>query len=147
MTVSRATASHFVPGSSRGPRNVRTLALQMAMEKERQLEVAERIRALRGPKPQPVVADEVGVGLRAYQHWEAGGGISWENLQRLAQVFGVSEDFLLYGSGEAKGPETQLDRMERQLGRIVDLLAEQEIAKAPPPRRKRGSGPAKAVGE
>ena len=87
----------------------------MARELQQQAEVGQRIRDLRGPRPQPAVADAAGVTLRAYQRWEAGGGIAWENLQKLAKVFGVSENYLLYGLEEPAGPQTQLDRIEGML--------------------------------
>ncbi|HWX46001.1 MAG TPA: helix-turn-helix transcriptional regulator [Solirubrobacteraceae bacterium] len=97
----------------------------MAMELERQREVGARIKQLRGPRPQPVVADKVGVTLRAYHAWEAGeSGIAWRNLQKLAAVFGVSENYLLYGSEEPRGAETQLDRIEEKLDDILSRLPE-----------------------
>jgi transcriptional regulator with XRE-family HTH domain len=99
----------------------------MAMEEERQREVGARIKELRGPRPQPLVADKVGVTLRAYQAWEAGGGIAWENLQRLAEFFAVSENFLLYGAETPEGPQTQLDRIERQLAEVLRRLPEESV--------------------
>lgn len=129
MTTSSIALQDFIPGSSRKPRNARTLLLQMAMEEERAREVGARLKALRGPKPQPVVAQEVGVTLRAYQRWEAGGGLAWENLQAVARVFGVSENYILYGEETVKGPESRLDRLEEKvdalynrLGRLLDEM-------------------------
>lgn len=95
----------------------------MAMEEERRHEMAARIRQLRGPKPQPVVAAAVGVGLRTFQTWEeAAAAPSWENLQALAHEFRVSENYLLYGDDEPAGPETQLDRIEMLVREVLDLL-------------------------
>lgn len=96
------------------------------MELERQQEVGARIKELRGPKPQPLIADEVGVTLRAYQEWEAGGGIAWANLQKLAVVFNVSENYLLYGATETTGPQTQLDRVEAKLDDLLRRLPDPE---------------------
>lgn len=146
-TTVKATREDFVPGTSRGPRNAATFALQMARERQRQLEMANRIKELRGAKPQPVVADEVGVRLRTYQHWEAGDGIAWENLQRLAKLFGVSENYLLYGLDEPIGPESQLDRIEKQGAASAAALADlsqrlQAIEQQLRAERKRRNPPA-----
>ena len=94
----------------------------MAMEAERQAQIAARIRELRGPRPQRVIADLVGVTLRAYQAWEAGGGINWDNVRALADAFGVSEERLLYGRDEPD--PSQLDRIESL---VTQLLAQQEL--------------------
>jgi transcriptional regulator with XRE-family HTH domain len=91
-----------------------------AMEADRQAEMAERIRSLRGPVPQPVIADRIGIGLRAYQEWEGGRAApSWENLKRLAEVHGISEDLILYGPD---GARPQL--VEAEPERAGDLHAE-----------------------
>lgn len=95
----------------------------MAMDLERQKEVGARIKELRGPKPQPVVAEEVGVTLRAYQAWEAGdSGIAWENLQKLATTFNVTENYLLYGMTKPDEQEDKLDRIESELRDLRGLL-------------------------
>lgn len=131
MTKSSIAHRKYVPGSSRLPRSARTLALHMAMELERQQEVGARIKELRGPKPQPLIADEVGVTLRAYQEWEAGGGIAWANLQKLAAVFNVSENYLLYGAAETRGPQTQLDRIESKLNELLGRLPMAQATEVP----------------
>lgn len=122
MTKRKDALQKFVPGSSRGPRNARTLLLQMAMEAERQKEIGARIKELRGRIPQPVIAEKVGVTLRAYQAWEAGGGIAWDNYGKLADAFGVDEDYLLYGEREEPGDVSQLDRIEAKLDTIMRAL-------------------------
>lgn len=95
----------------------------MAMEIERRREMADRLRELRGPKPQPAIANAIGVGLRTYQTWEeAAVSPSWENLQALAGHFNVSEDYLLYGEAETQGPKSQLDRVEGKLDEVLSLL-------------------------
>lgn len=110
----------YVPGTSRSPRSARTLALQMAQaEAERQREIGARIKDLRGRIPQPVIADRVGVTLRAYQAWEAGGGIAWDNLVKLAEVFGVSEDFIEYGLGGDYKPGTNAARLEQKVDALL----------------------------
>jgi transcriptional regulator with XRE-family HTH domain len=84
-------------------------------------ELAARIRGLRGHKPQPVMAQECGVTLRAYQRWEAGGGISWENLQRIAEVGKTTTSYLIDGEAEPRGPQTQLDRIEAKLDQLLEV--------------------------
>jgi transcriptional regulator with XRE-family HTH domain len=102
---------NYVPGTSRRPQRAATLLAQVA-----DLERGERIKALREQVlhlTQPVVAERVGVTLRAYQEWEAGGGIAWENAKRLAKVLGATPDFIMSGDREALDlGETQLDRIE-----------------------------------
>lgn len=112
---------NYAPGTSRGPRSVHTLALQMALARERQEEIGARIKELRDDRRlrQQAVADRVGVTLRAYQAWEGGdSGIAWENLEALAKVFNVSEDYILSGPAESVPESDRLDRIERKL----DLL-------------------------
>lgn len=117
--------SKYVPGTSRPARSSRTLALRMALELQHQQEVAERIKELRGKVPQPVIADRVGVTLRAYQEWEAGGGIKWENYGKLALALGSTVEYLMHGEDAARAASEaprpgQLDRIEAKLD---DLLA------------------------
>lgn len=57
--------------------------------------------------------------LRAYQAWEAAGGIAWENYARLAKAFNVSEEYLLYGVDEPRPSGTQMDRIERKLDELL----------------------------
>lgn len=115
------------------------------MAQAQQEEIAARIRELRGPRPQPYIADKVGVTLRALQRWESGhGGIAWQNIERLAEVFGVSTNYLLYGEAEPHGPQTQLDRIEALLRRLVEAQVEGELREASQQaeKRKRGNGAA-----
>jgi transcriptional regulator with XRE-family HTH domain len=113
----------FVPGTSRGARSLPTLALRMATVAERQREVGARLRELRGARPQPLLADAIGVTLRAYQAWEAGeSGIAWRNLHALAEYHDVSENFLLYGDEKPEGAGSQLDRIEAKLDKILGRL-------------------------
>lgn len=68
----------------------------------RNQEIGARLRELRGEKPQTTVAEELGVGERTYQTWEAGDAKpSYRNLQRLATYFDVGEDFILSGASRA----------------------------------------------
>ena len=89
------------------------------MSAKQQQAVAKRIKELRGLRPQPQMANEVGVSLRAYQEWEAGGGIKWGNLEQLAEVHGVTPNYILYGEEKPRGPKTQLDRIEAKLDELL----------------------------
>jgi transcriptional regulator with XRE-family HTH domain len=91
-------ASAFVNDSWQTPRNRRTLQAYMALQNR---EIGARLRELRGQKPQTAVADELGVSERTYQNWEAGDAKpSYRNLQRVAEYFGVREDYILAGEPE-----------------------------------------------
>jgi transcriptional regulator with XRE-family HTH domain len=99
----------------------------MATELVRRRDVASRIRALRGTRPQPQVAAEVGVSVRAYQQWEAGGGIAWPNLQRLADIYGVTTNWLENGDTRPEAARSQLDRIERKLDELLGRFGAVEV--------------------
>lgn len=136
------TKKNFAPGTSRHTRSVHSLALRIAEELDlqmtedeqtRRLAFAQRLRELRGVRSQQWVADRVGVTARAYQAWEAGGGIAGDNIEALAQVFKVDEDYLVYGNDRRPSPDQVtemldlLRRLEGRLTRIEDLLTEGEL--------------------
>lgn len=161
------TKPDFAPGSWHRPKRVHSLALRIAEELDLQLSenetarreaIGERLRELRGPRTQRWVADRVGVSERAYQNWEAGdSGITWENIEALAKLYSVPEDFVVYGSDRRSSPD-QLDRIEgllvdvsERLAQLEDLVsareieeAAQEIENGAPPEQqrpgKRGAG-------
>jgi hypothetical protein len=81
--------------------------------------VATRLRTLRGRRPQTVIAAGVGVSLRAYQQWEAGGGIAWHNLDALAKLHSVSTEWLLSG---AEPPERAGDEPGSAQASLASLL-------------------------
>lgn len=110
---------HFANVSSRRATWPRSVAIEMALE---QRAIGRRIAELREDRrlTQPVVADRVGVSLRAYQKWEAGTSApAWRNLEQLAEVFGVSADYLLGAAQEKRqDAQDQLDRIESELAAI-----------------------------
>lgn len=113
------TKPHFANVSSRRGTWPRSVAFEMALE---QRAIGRRIAELREDRrlTQPVVADRVGVSLRAYQKWEAGTSApAWRNLEHLAEVFSVTADYLL-GAAQDKRQDAveQLDRIESELGAI-----------------------------
>lgn len=110
--------------SSLFPRNARTLAIHMAMEAAQRADIGQRIKELRGPLPQPELARRLGVSLRAVQKWEAGDTApQWENLVALSELFGVTQDYLLYGDrSEQREAVDQLDRIEAKLDLLLQAL-------------------------
>lgn len=97
-------------------------------------ERGDRIKWLREEKlhlTQEAMSDRVGITLRGYQEWEAGGGIKWDNAKKLAKVGGVSPDWIMSGNKGAtpdlsKGP-SQLDRIEQSLVALrADLATTQD---------------------
>lgn len=95
-------------------RNATTLLVSMP-----DLDRGNRIKALREERhlTQPALAERIGVTLRAYQEWEAGGGIRWMNAKRLASALCSTPDYVM--SGPTPEPEpaelSQLDRIEDEL--------------------------------
>lgn len=105
-------------------------------------ERGDRIKWLREEKlhlTQEGMADKVGVTLRGYQEWEAGGGIKWDNAKKLAKAAGVTPDWIMSGD-RAETPDlsngpSQLDVIEANQERILAELAAIRLALAAPSRR------------
>lgn len=116
--------------SSLFPRTARTLALQMAMEAAHRADIGQRIKELRGHLPQPVLAEKLGVSLRAVQKWEAGESApQWDNIVRLSKLFDVTQNYLLYGKRDAASDElSQLDRIEAKLDDLLSRLPVEGLA-------------------
>lgn len=96
------------------------------------LERGRRIKELREARhmTQPAVADLVGVTPRAYQKWEAGGGLHWNNTQALAEAFGVDTADILGRTREppdrmgALSNDDHLVRIDARLGAIEEALGD-----------------------
>lgn len=115
----------------------------MAMEAAQRAEIGQRIKELRGPLPQPELARKLNVSLRAVQKWEAGESApQWENLVRLSEVFGVTQDYLLYGERDTVENESQLDRIESLLEGLVSRVAALELGAALAPEAAQRIEPA-----
>jgi transcriptional regulator with XRE-family HTH domain len=107
----------------------------------------ERIKWLREKKlhlTQEAMADKVGVTLRGYQEWEAGGGIKWKNATKLAELGDVTPDWLMSGEREVPdlsvlmdgdGHQSQLDRIEETQARILAEVRAIRLALVQPSRR------------
>jgi transcriptional regulator with XRE-family HTH domain len=101
----------------------RNVALEMALQ---QRAMGRRIAQLRerGHLTQEAAAERAGVTLRAYQKWEAGGGIQYANLQKLATALKASVEEI---TGEAETPSPfrvgeQIDDMAAEFRRYVKEL-------------------------
>jgi hypothetical protein len=100
--VGESTPHDRAIGSTPTPRNVR---LRVAQDTNR----AERIRQLKTAHPEltwSYIADQIGVRERSAIAWQKTGGISAKNAEKLAELFGVSYDFLWFG--KEKGPTPDL---------------------------------------
>jgi transcriptional regulator with XRE-family HTH domain len=112
----------------------RSLAVEMALQ---QRATGRRIAQLRerAHLTQEAAADRAGVTLRAFQKWEAGGGIQYSNLQRLAEALRTTVEEI---TGEAETPSpfkvsdqlddvtsafhARVDDVEGRLGKIEQAL-------------------------
>lgn len=128
-----ARAPH--PTAIPGPPEPRTLGPQMgvqrkplsAAEQDQWKEVAARLTALRGARSKASVARAVGVTPKAYAAWEqAVARISDAKLLALAEFYGVSEGYILYGQDKPVRL-SQLDRIERRLDDILSRLPDAEL--------------------
>lgn len=97
-------------------------------------ERGDRIKWLREEKlhlTQEGMADKVGVTLRGYQEWEAGGGIKWDNAKKLAKAAGVTPDWIMSGDREEtpdlSSGQSPMDRVEIALKELrAELAATQD---------------------
>src|SRR3954464_5445355 len=119
----------------RTPRNVR---LRVAQDTNR----AERIRQLKTAHPEltwSYIADQIGVRERSAIAWQKTGGISAKNAEKLAELFGVSYDFLWFGKEKGPTPdvlagvagiedvEARRDALTSKVDQIAGQLAAMEI--------------------
>jgi transcriptional regulator with XRE-family HTH domain len=126
-----AAQATFAKDSWQTPRNARTLRAFMALRNQ---EIGARLRELRHGRPQTAVAEALEVSERAYQNWEAGDAKpSYRNLQRLAEYYGVGEDYILSGGqlpAETPAPfdgsiREQLAEMGKAIEKQADALVTQ----------------------
>lgn len=105
------------------------------MEEAQRLEIAERIRELRerSPYTQPLVAEKLGIGLRAYQKMEAQGTTKWERCEELADIYDVDARWIWDGTESGETPDllgalndgaaAKLDRIEKKLDEVLRRLS------------------------
>lgn len=102
---------------------IRSLAIEMALQ---QRSTGRRIAQLRerAHLTQEAAADKAGVTLRAYQKWEAGGGIQYANLQKLADALGTTVEQIT-GDAETPNPfqlSDQINGVNEEFRRDVDEI-------------------------
>jgi len=95
---------------------------------ERQRAIGKRIAEMRerAGLTQDAAADKIGVTLRAYQKWEAGGGITRPNLQRLAELYATTPDKILGPAPPSlfavEDGVDKLERIEEKLDRLCEAV-------------------------
>lgn len=127
------------------------------------LERGLRIKELRASRhlTQEAMADLLGVTLRGYQEWEAGGGIKWDNVKNLAGQLGVEPDYLMNGpkpetpdllDGGAGGLGRQIAELDERVSQLADTINQlvnqleatqvaQAVSRADAVTARRSSGP------
>lgn len=105
----------------------------MALDVAQRIARGERIKQLREESPytQPVLAEKVGVTLRAYQRWEEGGGIEWDHLEKLAEIYGVDVQWIHRGEERGPAPDpfaTDSAKVVEELRREVRALRHELLA-------------------
>lgn len=133
MTKVKDAQEHIAQFASQMARNPHTVAQwqELMDDAERRREVSKRVAELRKQRglKQPQVARRVGVQLRTYQNWEAGGGTSHENYEKLADVLETSYDYLLTGGEYTPPPGDILSRLDALEGAVGETQAEVRAAR------------------
>ncbi len=97
-------------------------ATEIVIDQEQKIAIGERIRGLRNASPQTnrSIAEYAGIGERAVAQWMRGGGISYENAEKVADLFEVEVQWLLSGreAGAGDGVSERLARIEGVLEKI-----------------------------
>jgi transcriptional regulator with XRE-family HTH domain len=99
----------------------------MAKDEQQRREMGDRIRELRESRgyKQQYVADYVGVSLRQYQFWQAGDNEpSQDNLEKLAELFGVTPQFILRGDTPSPLTSPSIEERLDEIREAISQLAE-----------------------
>lgn len=100
------------------------------LKREQAAAVCMRIKQAREKTPmkQPDMARALGVTPRTYQNYEATAKgrptIPWEHLDRIAELTGVSREWLLGDASEASSVEDALRRIEAELRALRRVVLE-----------------------
>ncbi len=80
---------------------------QFLMDAQHKVEIGLRIKELRDNSPETnrSIADYVGVGERSVAHWMAGGGITYENAEKVAELFNVTISYIWRGWEQPETPD------------------------------------------
>jgi transcriptional regulator with XRE-family HTH domain len=83
-------------------RSATTLAL--LVDKSQKIEIGLRIKELRDNSAETgrTIADYCGVSVEAVRNWIAGKGISYENAEKVAELFGRDVDYVWRGREKGK---------------------------------------------
>lgn len=140
------------------PRPALTLRLRVALDELQRAQRAERIKQLREESPytQEALSDKLGITVRAYQAWEEGGGIKWENLENLAEIHSVDIQWIHRGQerGPTPDPFASADlykavdveraiRMEAMLNALLDHFGIEWVTPEAATKPKKPKGPKK----
>lgn len=144
MTKVKPTKDNFAEFAAQMARNPDTLAAftEAMADAQRKRDIGGRIAEERERRrlTQPQVIERAGFGssanaLRKYQYWEAGKHLpGHEEIEAVAEVLGVSYDYLVTGgeqSPPAKDILARLDNIESQLRRIGVATAPPEEPETP----------------
>jgi transcriptional regulator with XRE-family HTH domain len=128
-------------------RAAHSVRLHLLMEQQQKMEIGSRIKELRDNSPETnrSIAEYVGVGERSVAAWLAGGGISYDNAKKVAELFEVDVDYIW--RGREKGPTPDLlgslsspsgatdldDRLEWIESALQALLSERGLELDAPP--------------
>lgn len=76
-----------------------TLRHRLLMNAQQKLEIGQRIKELRGNSPETnrSIADYCDVAERTVAHWIAGDGITYDNAERVAELFQTTIDWIWRG--------------------------------------------------
>ena len=118
--------------SLRASGDARTFLLRMAADQER----ADRIRALYESRPDLTwgrIAEHVGVKERSAWEWGRTGGIDYENVPALAELFEVDVDFIWRGPANIDTPDLmeaaradQLEEVSKSFDERVTEIEERQ---------------------
>jgi transcriptional regulator with XRE-family HTH domain len=138
MTQVKAQKDSFANFASQMARNPDTLAhfTELMAQTTRKKETGERIADLRENRKHLTVAqmcERIGIGTstgatRKYQYWEEGKhSPPAETLEAIADVLGVSYDFLVTGGDQpppSKDILKRLDEIQNQQAELASILSE-----------------------
>lgn len=129
--MSTAAQQDFAQVSWQTPRNARTLRAFMTLQRGAAAARIAQLRRDRGNPPQEVVASKLGVSHRAVQAWESGETRpSYRNLEKLADFYGVTPEYLLLGQedGEKPNPLLLSEQIETMADEFRGYVAELKAA-------------------
>ena len=134
MTQVKSQKQSFADFASQMARNPETLAAfkDLMASNQKKKETGDRMRELREDRKHltiPQICDRIGIGTsvgatRKYQYWEEGKhSPPAETLEAIADVLGVSYDYLVTGGDQAPPAKDILKRLDAIQDQQAELLA------------------------